>query len=792
MMKYIRGLFALILLIGLTACGGGGGSAGNTSNGAKLFTTAPEKITLSPGATQTYTIGGGVPAYSASSSNGAAIVSISGTTLSIKGGGGGTATVTVKDGAGASVNIDVTIGSGLDLFTTSPETVTVAVGGQSSEYTIGGGSLVYDVTTSDSSIANVVFAGNRFVIVGVTGGKATVTVRDSIGGKVNISVTVGSVDALFSTAGNDVNVGLNVAATYVVGGGNGPYNVGSSNTAVATASISGTKLTITGVGVGTANVIIRDATTGNVTVKVTVGSTASLFTSAPAALTVGIGTSSPTFTIGGGSQVYTATSSNPQIASVGINGNKFTINGVSAGAAIVTIKDSLGVAVPINVTIGSGAAFYTTAPGDITLAVNGSGTYVIGGGSAPYTATSSNTSVVTASASGNNLTLNGVGSGKATVILRDAAGATIPLNITLGSGNVNAIFTTAPGAVTIAVGASPAYQIGGGTAPYSVTSSNPAIATATVTGSNFTITALATGTANIVVKDAAGNPVTIVVSVGSGATVPLYTSAPGTINIAPTAAPVYLIGGGTSPYSATSSDVRVATVAVSGSSMTITGVGPGTATVRLVDSVGAPISIIVNVVDATSNTMIVSPTLITAYVNDVLTIRVDGGKAPYTATSSNPSVATITNGAVLASAGTVNVFLAKALAEGVIVVISDANGNSVNVNITVKVALNSLQISPVDWSINETNSTTISLTVSGGSGPFQVFTSSTLLSSVTGTNPDAGNPLTFTGRIVNVALGTQGSRCVAADTPVTVTVKDSLGSTATSTMRILNLTTGGC
>ncbi|MES2041697.1 MAG: hypothetical protein V4495_28100 [Pseudomonadota bacterium] len=791
MMKYIRGLFALILLIGLTACGGGGGSAGNTS-GAKLFTTAPDKLTISPGATQSFTIGGGVPGYSASSSNGAAIITVADKTLTIKGGSGGTATVTVKDAAGVSVSIEVTVGTGLALFTNAPTTVTVGVGAQTAEYTIGGGSLVYNVGTSNNQIADVVFSGNRFIIVGVNGGKATVTVRDSIGGLVSIEVTVGSVDALFTTAAGDVNIGVGVGTTYVVGGGNAPYTVGSSNVAVATASITGTKLTITGVSVGTATVVVHDATTGSATIKVTVGSTAALFTSAPTALTVGIGASSPTFTIGGGSQVYTVSSANTQIATVGINGNKFTVNGVSAGTTTVFVKDSLGVTVTIIVTVGSGAPFYTTAPNDITLAAGGSGTYILGGGSAPYTATSSNTSVVTASASGNNLVLTGVGSGKAVVVLRDAAGAILNVNVTLGSGGVNALFTTAPSAVTIAVGASPAYQIGGGTAPYSVTSSNVSVATATLTGSSFIITAVATGSANIVVKDAAGGIATIVVSVGSGATVNLYTSAPSAISIAPLAAPVYLIGGGTAPYTATSSDVRVATVVVSGSSMTITGVGPGTATVRLVDSVGAAISVSVTVVAATSNTMIVSPTSITAYVNDVLSIRVDGGTAPYTATSSNPSVATITNGAVLASAGTVTVFLAKALAEGVIVVVSDANGNSVNVNIIVKNALNTLQLSPVDWSINETNSTIIPLTVSGGSGPFQVFTSDTLLSSVSGTNPDAGNPLTFNGRNVNVALGTQGNRCVAANTAVTITVKDSVGSTATSTMTILNLTTGGC
>ncbi|WP_423031929.1 beta strand repeat-containing protein [Undibacterium sp. Ji42W] len=790
-MKYIRGLFALILLIGLTACGGGGGSAGNTSNGAKLFTTAADKITVAPGATQTFTIGGGVPGYSANSSNGAAIVTVSDKTLTIKGGGGGSATVTVKDSSGASVSIEVTIGSGLTLFTNAPDAVTVGVGAQSAEYTIGGGSLTYTVGSSNNQIADVVVSGNRFIIVGVSGGKATVSVRDSIGGLVTIQVTVGSVDALFSTSGTDINVGVGSAVTYVVGGGNGPYSVGSSNVAVATANISGTKLTVTGVGVGTANVILRDATSGNVTIKVTVGSTADLFTSAPAILTVGIGTSSPTFTIGGGSQIYTVTSGNTQIAGVGINGNKFTINGVSAGKTTVIVKDSLGANVSIDVTIGSGAAFYTTAPTDITLAVNGSGTYVMGGGSAPYTATSSNTSVVTASASGNNLILTGVGSGKAVVILRDAAGATLPINVTLGSGNVNAIFTTAPSAVTIAVGSSPAYQIGGGSAPYSISSSNPAIATATLNGTNFTITGVATGSANIIVKDAAGNPVTIAVSVGTGATVALFSTAPTTISLAPGAAPVYAVGGGTAPYFATSSDTRVATVVVSGSTMTITAVAAGTATVRLVDSVGAPISVAVTVVTGQNANLSVLPISITGNVGDTVAITISGGSAPYTTTSTNPTNVAVVSGATLNSAGTVTVALLN-VGRTTNLTVADAQGTVFTVPVVVNAVSAALGVNPVDWSINETNNGVIALTISGGTIPFQVFTNNTLLSSVAGTNPDPLNPLSFNGRTINVGLGTQGTRCVAADTPVIITVKDSNNATVTSTMRILNLTTGGC
>ncbi|MFZ6769106.1 beta strand repeat-containing protein [Undibacterium sp. Di26W] len=790
MMKFIREVFALLLLVGLAACGGGGGSPGNT-NGTALFTTAPSALVIAPNETRTYNIGGGVPSYTATSNSSAVTVTVSGTTLTIKGGAGGKATVAVKDGAGATVSIDVTIGSGVDLFTSAPSSgIVVGVGEGSATYTIGGGSLVYSATSNNTSIAVVTLNNNAFIVTGVSGGKTTVTIKDSVGALVEIPIVVGSVDPLFTTAAGSINVGVGAAATYKVGGGNGPYSVGSSNNAVGTASISGTTLTITGASVGTTSVIVRDASIGTVTINVTVGSTAPLFTSAPAALTVGIGTSSPTFTIGGGSQIYSASSGNTQIATVGINGNKFVISGVTPGSTIVTIKDSLGAPVNIAVTVGSGATFYTTAPTLLTLAVGGSNTYVLGGGSAPFTATSSNTSVVTASVSGTNVVINGIIPGSANVILREAGGGILNVAVTVGSGAVNGVFTTAPAAVTIAVGASPTYQIGGGTGPYTAASSNVAIATASVSGTTLTLTGVATGNAIIQVKDASGSPVSISVNVGSGAAVALYTSAPANLTLSIGAAPVYTIGGGTGPYTAATSDSRIVTTLVSGTALTLTGVTAGSAVISVVDSVGTRVPINVSVIGTTSATLAVTPTASTGYVGDLLAFRIDGGAAPYTITSNNQSIASVANGTVSASGGIFNVSLAKA--GGTTLVVADASGNTSLVTITVAAPVSTLSISPVVFNINETNVATISLNISGGNAPFQVFTSSALLSSVSGNSPDPLNPLSFNGRVVSVALGTQGTRCVAADTPVTITVKDSQNVTATSTMTILNLAVGGC
>ena len=798
MTKLIQTILALMVLTLLTACGGGGGSAGNAS-GKALFTTAPATMQISPGEIKTFSISGGVPAYTATSSSGAASVKISNSALTITGGGGGATTVTIKDAAGVTITIDVTVGSGLALFTTAASAITLATGAISSEYSIGGGSLLYTVTSSNTGVASINFNANRFVISGVSGGKAIIFVRDSIGATTSIDVTIGSADTLFSTAASSINVAVGVASVYTVGGGSGPYLAGSSNPAVVSAAISGSKLTITGNNSGTAIVVIRDSTTGSININVTVGASGILFTTAPATLTIAAGTASPEFSIGGGSQVYTINSSNSLVASVGINGNKFIISGISAGATTVEVKDSLGTTQVINVTVSgsSSVPFYTTAPQNINVALGSTGSYVIGGGTGPYTSTSSNSSISTTSVAGSNLLINGLILGKTTAVLRDAAGQTLTINVTVGSGITNGLYTTAPSAVSISQGvaSAPTYLVGGGIAPYIATSSNAAVATVVMSGSNLTVTGVSVGNAKVSVRDTGGDVITLDVTVavsGGGAAIPLYTTAPSAITIAQAVSPTYTIGGGTAPYSVSSSDANIATVTVVNGIMTINGIAPGAIKIFITDNVGAQKTIDVTVLGTTSIAMAVAPGAASAYVGDILTFRVDGGTAPYTVISNNSAVATITNGAILNSAGNFTVFLAKALSTGVNIVIADAKGITQTVNIVIAPQANGMFLSPAAWTISENNSAAINLTITGGNGPFQVFTSNTLLSSVSGSSPQITNPLTFDGRIVTVALGTQANRCVAADTPITITVTDSLGKQTTSTMTIKDNSPTAC
>lgn len=700
MTKLIRELFIVFLFAGLTACGGGGGSPGNTS-GVALFTTAADKIVVSPGEIQTYSIGGGVPSYSGTSNSAAANASVSGKTLTITGGGGGTATITVKDAAGATIKIDVTVGTGLDLYSTAPLAITVGLGASSSIYSIGGGSQVYDVTSSNRQIAAIARTGNTFSISGVGVGKATVSITDSLGKAVSISVTVGSIDPLFTTA--------------------------------------------------------------------------------PSAVTVGVGATSSVYTIGGGSQVYDVGVSNKQVATIGRSGNTFIITGVTAGKATISVKDSVGAAITIDLIVGSSDAMFTTAASDITLAIGAANTYKIGGGNTPYSVGSSNVGVATASILGSDLTITAISAGSATVVVRDAIAGSIEIKVTVGAGAVIPLFSTAPSDIVVVPLTSPTFTIGGGKAPYFVSTSNASVITSTVSGTTLTINGLVVGTAKLQLTDSAGALIAINVNVGAGAVVPLFTTAPSSITLVSGVAVPYTISGGTSPYTVTSSNISVATVSAVGSSFVINGITAGTSQIVIRDSIGATVNVSVVVTAVATTVLDILPNGATGSVGDTLTFQVVGGSPNFSISNNNASIAAIS--ATTVGAG--GVFTAKLLNVGnTIVTVVDSQGVSKAISVTVVQGSPTLRLSPSGFTVGENTIGNIDLTIYGGTSPYFAFTSDLTKSSVS-----------ISGNKFTIAMGTNGNRCInpvdASGTyvisgtyDVTFTLVDSLGASAISVMTI--------
>ena len=779
MTKLIRAFFAMSLLAMLSACGGGGGSAGNTS-GVALFTTAAERITISAGEVQVYNIGGGIPNYVATSSSGALSVKVEGKVLTITATGAGTATITVNDSAGTKVSIFATVGTGVELFTSAPEKLTLGVGQTTTSFTIGGGSRIYTVSSGNRQSVLVNQNGSQFTLTGLAAGVSTVTITDSLGGTKKVEVTVGSGVDLFTTAPSTVVIGVgSTSATYQIGGGSEVYALASSDRNVATViQTTPRSFAVVGQTGGRAVVTVTDSLGKAVKIDIVVGSLVDLYTTAPSLVTVAVGSTSAVYSIGGGSQIYAVTTSDKRIATVGqTTSNEFIITGQTGGKAVVTIKDTNGKEIKIDVVVGTVDALYSTAAADITVEVGGANSYKVGGGTTLYSVGSSNTAVARATITGNDLVITGVSVGKATIVVRDSTTGNLSINVTVGGGTPTPLFTSALSDIVVAPNTSPTFTIGGGRAPYQASSSNTSIVTASVASSTLTLNGLAIGSAKVIVMDAAGIIVPINVTVGTGTVIPLFTTAPGSVTLASSSSATYAIGGGTSPYSVNSSNPGVASVTVSGNSFTVTGQTAGTADLVIRDALGVSATVNLTVSSTASLALSVLPGDSTGAVGDTLNFRISGGSSPFVVSNNNPSIATVDQ------AG--NTFTAKLLNVGTTTItVIDAQGISKQVIVNATAASSQLRISPSVIEIGEDNTSSFNMEVKGGTAPYRVFTGDLVKSSVS-----------ISGSIITVGLGNQGSRCIhpVDDSgtyqrgtlyEVTITVLDKVGSTATSKLQI--------
>ncbi len=331
-----------------------------------------------------------------------------------------------------------------------------------------------------------------------------------------------------------------------------------------------------------------------------VAEVAALRVIAPSAVTVTLG-SAQSYAISGGAAPYLVVSSNSAVSPATLlGGTSLIVPGNSAGTAQIVVFDSSNLSVTLDVTVlgaGTATAFYLMAPETgVTLAVAGTASYTIGGGSAGYQVVSSNPAVVTASVVGSSLSLVGVSSGTATLSVFDAAHARLSLAVTVQAASgtvvtpVLALFTTAPPSITIATGAAPSYAIGGGTPPYRVVSSNVVNATASVTAGTLSIVGLAAGSSSVVITDAVGATQSLSVTVSGTTSTPLVvTPSAATANVGDVL--TFRVSGGSPSYGLVVNNPAIATlvpgsVSNSGDSFSATLLHGGITTVAVIDALG--------------------------------------------------------------------------------------------------------------------------------------------------------------------------------------------------------------
>ena len=374
---------------------------------------------------------------------------------------------------------------------------------------------------------------------------------------------------------------------------------------------------------------------------------------------------------------YSASSSNTSRVTTSVSGSTLTIRPVAKGGATVTVTADDGeddVSQSVMVTVNSSTIVQpppNRSPvvdddiADQTLTAGGSSvTFDLDdyfsdpdpNDDLDYSASSSNTSVASAGVSGSTLTITPLAKGSATVtVTADDGEDDVSQTVTVTIPNRGPI----PGAMParkLTLVTSPSLSFGvssyfsdpdGDNLTYSASSSSTSRVTTSMSGSTLTITAAATGAATVTVTASDGEDN---VSPSFNVTVlPRPNSRPEVSSDIPDQT---LTAGGSAvtfdlddyfsdpdndplTYTASSNAIGVSTASVSGSTLTITPVSAGTATLTVIgrdqSNAGAIQSVGVTVSTAAGLSASISgPSSVTGPGGTTWTASVSGGTTPYT------------------------------------------------------------------------------------------------------------------------------------------------------------------
>ena len=304
-------------------------------------------------------------------------------------------------------------------------------------------------------------------------------------------------------------------------------------------------------------------------------------------------------------------------------------------------------------------------------------------------------------------------------------------------------------------------EVSGGTRPYSVTSGNSAVVLASVSDGTLQLAAVKGDPlpVNVVVTDANKAQSTVSVTVTNSPQQGTFTITPRDVSIQPGASRTLTLSGGAAPFSATSLSPNIASVTVSGTTLTITGNAEGAnAEIRVFDSRNVTQSALVTVAapipSASGQALAVNwPASLALRPNNSTTYTIAGGSPPYSVSSTNTAVVSglVRNSALMLQAG---------LAGNSVVTVTDAAGNTTSRQIFVQTT--SAPLALLQSAVTGIRFTTLDIGIAGGMPPYSIGTLNSSL---------IANGTLVNGDILRVNMLNVGG-------PSTLTVRDSEGSTA--------------
>lgn len=298
-----------------------------------------------------------------------------------------------------------------------------------------------------------------------------------------------------------VNMKVDESATVSITSGSGSYEVTSSNSSVVYAGINGNVLNISALNGGMAYITITDKISGQ-TVRVNVFVSEKLKVSVENILIKP--DESQTIDIVSGSGRYTVVSKNENMAYAVVSGSKIAVMGIAPGQTELTVTDTnTGEKVIIYITVNNWVKLIAN-PKTLALKPNETGTVIITSGSGSFTVKSNNSSVATATISGNTVTVKGVAPGSTDVVITDTkANETATVSVTVTAHEVPNLTLSAE-SVSVKVGETKTVRILSGSGRYSTGNQNPELFSVQLQGQSeisISITGVAAGSGRVQVND---------------------------------------------------------------------------------------------------------------------------------------------------------------------------------------------------------------------------------------------------------------------------------------------------
>ena len=351
--------------------------------------------------------------------------------------------------------------------------------------------------------------------------------------------------------------------------GNGTYTATSSDITKATVTLVNNELTITALAEGLATVTVSDAKnhTADISVKVldlvVPGEHITLLKGNTATRTISFGND------------YKVATTDAAIATATIANNLLTIEAISKGNALVTVKDLVSEKVQtFSVTVESQPLALSVAT--VALTKGEKVAVAIVSGNSSYTVSVADTAVAAATVSGTTVTVTGVGVGTTKITVKDADDKTAELSVTVNAFSLtlerNAVEVNADAAVEVAITA--------GNGNYTLQVADNSKATATIVGDKVRIEGKAAGTTKVTVKDSQNKTAEITVTVKPRGLSLERTAL--TINAGTTAEVAIFSGNG--GYTVQVADNSKVTASVVNNKVRIEGKAAGTTKVTVKDS----------------------------------------------------------------------------------------------------------------------------------------------------------------------------------------------------------------